>query len=266
MVFPKRQVAGLIAAATTAATLAAMCAGVVVAPANASELPVFDSSKVLVGYSAKGTAIYAERQGNPLAPKTLLVVGSMHGNETKGIPVVDGVRRASIAGDGDVQIWTIRTMNPDGTKRRTRHNARNVDLNRNFTHGWTRKTAHAGKAAGSEVETRNMIGFISKLRPDAVLSFHQHANTVFSVCNKKSRDWVRRTGQLMKLPISASPNCKAENKTYTGTMNDWYSATFAGVFATVELPASRKVSAKKVRLYVQSTLTLASEAQDRVLG
>lgn len=232
----------------------------------ASDSPSFVSGTVLVGYSNKGRSIIAKRQGNPLAPRRLLVIGSMHGNEPKGIPVVKGVRRSAPPSDEDVQIWTITTMNPDGTQRRSRNNARNVDLNRNFPTGWSKKTPHSGRGPASEIETRNITSFISQLRPDAVLSFHQHANTVFSICNAQSRAWVRRTGKLMKLPVPKKADCKAEDRRYKGTMNNWYTSKFSGVFATVELPPSRRVTAKKIKLYVKATRTLATEMPDRVSG
>lgn len=222
-------------------------------------------SSVLVGYSRKGIAIYARRQGNPEAKKTLLVIGSMHGNERKGIAVARGVHEAAIPGNAEVQVWTITTMNPDGTAANRRTNAHNVDLNRNFPTGWSRKAPNSGSRPASEVETRNMISFISKIRPDAVLSFHQSANTVFSICNKRSARWVRRTGRLMELPVPARMNCKADARTYRGTMNDWYTAHFPGVFATVELPANRAVTASKVKLCVSATLRLSKElAEARV--
>ena len=58
---------------------------------------------VLVGTSALGRPIYAQRQGNPTASKVLLAVGVIHGNEKAGKKIINGVRATQIPADGDVQ-------------------------------------------------------------------------------------------------------------------------------------------------------------------
>ncbi len=219
-------------------------------------------SVVLVGKSVKGKSIYAKRQGNPNSPNVLLVLGSMHGDERKGIPVVNRIRAKAIPVDAPYQIWTILNMNPDGSKVNTRQNARKVDLNRNFPDGWKKSSRglyYSGPSASSEPETREMMTFILKLQPSAVLSFHQRANTVFSICSAKSEKWVRRTGRLMSLPVPQKTDCKAESQEYTGTLNDWYSAKIGGMFATIELPPSNRVTNAKLAKYTKASITLAKE-------
>ena len=64
----------------------------------------------------------------------MLVVGSIHGNETAGHAVVARLR--ALEPPPGVQLWLVRTVNPDGALIGTRQNARGVDLNRNFPFRW----------------------------------------------------------------------------------------------------------------------------------
>lgn len=225
----------------------------------------FTKSSVTVGYSHQGRRIVAKRQGPATAPYVLLALGQMHGSEPKGRPVISALRKLKIPASKKVQIWSISTMNPDGSVRRSRSNARGVDLNRNFPKNWrkTRKgTYYAGKKPASERETKAVMKFVDRIKPNAVLSFHQHANVVFSVCSKPSRAWVRRTGKVMKLPVPslAKSNCKKDAATYRGTFNEWFvDHRHYGVFATVELPPSQRVTKARVKRYAKNTRQLAFE-------
>ncbi|NQU36199.1 MAG: DUF2817 domain-containing protein, partial [Actinobacteria bacterium] len=156
----------------------------------------------------------------------------------------------------------VSTMNPDGSSNSRRQNARSVDLNRNFPTGWKKSKGghfYSGNRPRSEKETRAMMAFISRLNPDGILSFHQHANTVFSICNAKNRPWVLRTGQLMKLPVDRNTDCQQDAKLYSGTMNDWFTSNFDGWFATVEMPTSNRVTKNKIRRYSRASIKLARE-------
>lgn len=271
MITPIQQVRRAVMASVLAVSLASTGLVSIAVSASAGEVPagevpaqkpVFSSGKVILGKSAKGRHIVAKRQGNPLAAKTLLVLGQMHGNEPMGVPVVKRLRQQKIS--GDVQVWTITTINPDGAKRGTRQNARGVDLNRNYPLRW-RKSAkgifYSGHKAASESETQAVMQFIDKLRPDGIVSFHQHANTVFTYCSK-SRPWVLRIGELMKLPVNKKTNCKKERSFYRGTLNEWFTENHNAWFATVELPPSRVITKARLNRYTKSVVTIAGEIQD----
>jgi len=257
---PARIVVATVVLSVAAASLA--LGSISAPPANASTDRVALPKKIVIGYSAKGKRIVATRAGNPNADAVLLVIGQMHGDEPKGRAVVRAIRKTKIPATANFQIWTVSTMNPDGAQKFTRANARRVDLNRNFPVQWKRSAKglyYSGKRPNSEKETRAMMAFISRLNPDGIVSFLQHANTVFSVCNAKNRPWVLRTGELMKLPVDLAVDCKKDDKTYSGTMNDWFSSKFNGWFATVEQPASRKVTNVKIQRYARSSIQLARE-------
>lgn len=201
--------------------------------------PRFSSDRVVVGRSLKGRKIVAQRQGDPLAPVILLSVGQMHGSEPAGLRVTKRVRSASVPDDAPYQLWTIRTMNPDGAARRNRYNARGVDLNRNFPGTWSRQS-RTGSRPASEPETRAMMRFLRTLAPTGVLSFHQPWDTTLSVCDTQSAYWVRLTAQLTGVHTPANPsNC---GNWLPGTMNRWTSRVTGAWFVTVELPASYKVA------------------------
>ncbi len=214
-------------------------------------------SSVYVGKSVRGRSIYAIRQGNPNATKILLAVGIIHGNEKAGQRIVDAVRKVPVSATGDVQIWTIQSMNPDGTASTKRRNARSVDLNRNFPTGWSRKTAGAGSAPASEPETQSLVRFMTLLRPDATLVYHQDWNMVLGTCNMKTRPYALRYAKLTGLRKEACGRAS-----YTGTMGSWYNSNFPGYLLTVELPGSRKVTAKKVTKWRDSVLTTSRELLD----
>ena len=68
---------------------------------------------VIVGRSVQGRLIIAQRHGAATAPYVALVLGQMHGSEQRGRAVVAAVN--GMAPPAQVQVWTISTMNPDGS-------------------------------------------------------------------------------------------------------------------------------------------------------
>ena len=69
----------------------------------------------------------------------MLVIGSIHGNETAGHAVIARLRAATPP--AGVRLLLVRTANPDGVAAGTRQNARGVDLNRNFPRHWRARRA-----------------------------------------------------------------------------------------------------------------------------
>ena len=210
-------------------------------------------NRIVLGKTVRGRVIEAYRQGNPTSEKILLAVGVIHGNEPKGAEVVDRLRSLSIAADADYQIWTIRTMNPDGMARNRRYNGRRVDLNRNFPYNWSRWTLAAGRAPGSEAETQTLVNFIARLRPDATMIFHQDWNQILGTCNYKTRNYAYRFAALTRIP--PEPCARA----YTGTMGSWQNTMFPGYALTVELPPSRRIGATNIKRYANALVRSADE-------
>src|SRR3954470_18128024 len=124
----------------TTSLLAALLVGSLLAAplqprrAAASTAPLVE--KVVIGTSVQGRPIVATRRWRPGATRTLLVIGNVHGDEQAGLRVVHRLRTRSLP--AAVDLWLIRSANPDGTAADRRTNAHGVDLNRNFPRRWVR--------------------------------------------------------------------------------------------------------------------------------
>ena len=144
-------------------------------------------------------------------------------------------RRCGSESVDGVQFWLIRTANPDGRKAGSRHNARGVDLNRNFPYRWAKGakgTYYPGPSAGSEPETKALMRFVRRIRPQLGIYYHQHMGITVrarSVDTDVQRDYARRTG----LPLRSLPN-------YHGTAIGWQNNLIKdGTAFVVELKAGR---------------------------
>ncbi len=111
-----------------------------------------------LGRSYEGRPIRVWRIGNPRAPRRVIVVGCIHGNECAGTAVTQQL--VNLSRPVAVDLWAIQNLNPDGLAHRTRSNARGVDLNRDFD-------------TFSQRETRIARNLIRRIRPDVTIWFHQ---------------------------------------------------------------------------------------------
>ena len=121
------------------------------------------SRRVVIGHSVRGRAIAARVLGPDTAPRKLLLVGCIHGNECAGLAILSALARTPVP--RGVQLWLVPEMNPDGTAADTRQNAHGVDLNRNFPDHWERitdPTYNSGPRPASEPETRAAMALIRR--------------------------------------------------------------------------------------------------------
>lgn len=161
---------------------------------------------------------------------TVLVVGVIHGDESAGSRIVDVLRDLPVSAFADpvrsrIDLWLVPTINPDGLADGRRTNANLVDLNRNFPFDWgpIEEPGHweyAGTGPASEPETRAFMDFVTRLRPDLTVWYHQDA---YSIAPSKGPDgpvrveYARRTG----LPLEGVPGGR-----YTGVAAVWQRETF----------------------------------------
>jgi murein peptide amidase A len=171
-------------------------------------LPLVASRRVVIGRSVRGRAINAFQLGTPRLARRVLVVGCIHGDEPEGAKVTRRlISRARMQG---ASLWVVPSLNPDGRTAGTRHNARGVDLNRNFPSEWER-LGFSGPRALSEPETRAAVRLIRRLRPAVTIWFHQPQRVVRAW--GRSRDIARRYAQLagarfaaIRWPPGSAPN------------------------------------------------------------
>lgn len=188
-------------------------------------------SAEVIGRSVQGRPISLARVGDPAAPRKVLAVGCIHGNEPAGRDIVADLMRA--APRPDTQLLIVRDMNPDGFAHHERTNAHGVDLNRNYPYHWVDLDGNyeSGAHPGSEPETRAMMRFLSRIQPDYVLSFHQPLNGVDT--DNKRPGFSRRVAHSLRLPATTL-DCGG---VCHGTMTGWYNHNFDGFALTVEYGA-----------------------------
>lgn len=183
----------------------------------------------VIGRSVQDRPIVARRFGPEDAKRTVLVVGCIHGNECAALPVLERLRRRPPPG---VKLWLISTVNPDGRALGTRGNAHGVDLNRNFPAGWRRipgsSPYHSGRRPESERETRAVLRFLRRERPELSIWFHQpEVNVRDPDRSTAARVYARLSGMPFR-PMASPP----------GTVIRWQKLADPRAEAfVVELPA-----------------------------
>lgn len=183
------------------------------APAVVPPPPVVRST---FGRSVQGRPLRVVRVGPRDATARVLVVGCIHGNETAGIPVVR--RLEHVRPPRGTALWLVPSLNPDGQALGTRHDARGVDLNRNFPIAWRPlgppgSVYYAGPRAGSEPETRGLERLVRRVRPTASIWYHQHLRLVYRQGGARPR-LIRDYAQRVGLRVAPSPR-------YPGTVIRW---------------------------------------------
>jgi hypothetical protein len=130
----------------------------------------------LLGHSAQGRPIPVASLGD--GPRTLLLIGTIHGDEPQGEDVIARLLKDLEANPGlldGARLVAVPVVNPDGKARRTRGNARGVDLNRNFPMRWAPSATgrtYGGPFPLSEPESRLLLALIDREKPNLIVSFH----------------------------------------------------------------------------------------------
>src|SRR5438093_1301469 len=71
------------------------------------------AKRLVIGTSVQGRPIVAWTFGSDRAPRKVLVVGCIHGNECAGLSIVSALMHTRVP--RGVQLWLVPEMNPDGT-------------------------------------------------------------------------------------------------------------------------------------------------------
>jgi protein MpaA len=227
--------------------LVALLALAALAPAAAAGRRV---SADYLARSLRGRPIAAYHSGGNGRPR-ILVFGSIHGNETAGIPVAERLIGAPAVPGTD--IWVVPDLNPDGTALHRRQNGDGIDLNRNFPYGWKPTASdgpfdYPGPRPLSEPESQFAARLIRTLHPSITIWFHQALDVVDQ--SGGSRAIELRFSRLVGLPLRRLER-------YPGSGPTWQNHRFPGTTSfVVELPAGR-LSARAVDRYARAVVTLA---------
>ena len=192
---------------------------------------------------ARPASVFADApvsvEGRPLEVRvlgtgglTVLFVASIHGDEAAGTPLLHAFLRrlednpSWLAGRRAV---VVPVANPDGVAHRTRGNAGDVDLNRNFpAKNWRAARAH-GHAPLSEPESRFLHLLIETYAPERILSFHQAAELI---------DYDGPGGALAHRLAAVSPLSVRRMGARPGSLGSWAGVDRGLAIITVELPRS----------------------------
>jgi hypothetical protein len=186
---------------------------------------------IVIGKSVQGSSIEAcQLNGsNSDAENTLLVIGTIHGDEPDGTRVVDEV--AASGAPANTNIWLIRDANPDGAKLATRGNANEVDINRNFPTKWVASDpmarTYSGPSPASEPETLALMNAVEQIKPTRVVVFHQPYAQI-DCPPERPATISDRLSQLTGYKSECIPGEKSGSPTnsYTGTFTIWVNSTF----------------------------------------
>jgi murein peptide amidase A len=190
--------------------------------------------RMFIGRSVRGRPILAIALGDPDAPRKLLVVGCIHGNESAGIAIAR--RLGSGSPPRNALLWVVEDLNPDGVAADTRQNAHGVDLNRNFPWHWRRlehrgALQYSGPHALSEPESRLARALILRVRPNITIWFHQPLGVVDESGGNVRIE--RRFAHLSGLPLERLTR-------YPGSAASWQDQRLRGSTAfVVELPPGK---------------------------
>ena len=207
----------------------------------------------VIGESVKGRPIAVRRVGDPKSDLKVLVVGSIHGDETQGHRIVRRLRGSYGERIKGADFWTITTVNPDGVATGERRNAHGVDLNRNFSHGFD-PTLDGGYNSGphpfSEPESKAVKRLSKRVRFDLAVWYHQPWGMTLVPCDRTSR-YARRYARVSGLGPGRECDVYAP-----GSAIAWQRHRFGTAAFVVELPG-RRLHAAEVRRHARATLAVS---------
>lgn len=216
-----------------------------------------------VGRSVEGILIEAcQLNGsNPQVENTLLVIGTIHGDEPDGKLVIDELLTQLAPVNGE--IWVIRDGNPDGAKLATRRNANEVDINRNFPIKWLASDpsaqTYSGPSPASEPETLALMNAVELIKPTRIVVFHQPYEQI-DCPPDRPKTISDRLSQLTGFKSECIPGEKSGSPTnsYTGTFTIWVNSTFPDATAvTFELGVT--TTQTKIETIAKALRVLATE-------
>jgi murein peptide amidase A len=208
--------------------------------ASAREDPLV-TDRFVIGQSVQHRDISVEHLYHPGATVKVVVIGNIHGDEQAGFRVIDQLRELQSL-PSNLDLFLIRTANPDGTAANVRTNAHGVDLNRNFPYHWrpsSRGPTWSGPHPLSEPESLTLRAFVRQLKPNLVVVFHQ---PLFGIgAQDRTMPVVRRLSRGTGLPVKDF-KCTG---VCAGSFTSWLNNLPGMMGVTVEF--GHTVSASRIR-------------------
>jgi len=208
----------------------------------------------IIGKSVTGRNIYCVRGGN-IGNKKVLLVGALHAREYITADLIMRIferqNRCVCA-----NFFVVPMLNPDGVnlckyginsvpitfrENLTKYNAgnldfsmwkanvRGVDINNNFDAGWHREFEHRkakpasqgyyGKMPESEPETRAIVKFIRKLKPDICIAFHTKGEELYFEYYNRDKERDRRVAEVFAQGLGYA--IKNYEQSSSAGLKDW---------------------------------------------
>jgi protein MpaA len=211
-------------------------------------------ARVAFGRSVEGRELRATRLGDRESERRILVVGSIHGDETEGHEIVRLLLRRDREPAG-AELWVVKSVNPDGAQAGTRTNAARVDLNRNFPVGWSSAEPpgsdyYGGPRPFSEPESRAVRRLARRVEPRITIWYHQPWGVVLLPCEGPARVEKRYAR------VAHHPTERCRGSDLPGTATRWERQHFPGTHFVVELEAG-ELGGRDVRRHTRAALAVA---------
>src|SRR5690242_9285719 len=135
--------------------------------------------EVVIGHSVLGRPIEAVHFTPPDYAKprpAALLFAAIHGDEPVSQLMLERLADELVERPPGRDTWIVPCVNPDGIAAGTRHNANDVDLNRNFaSKSWgeqRRPGYHPGNAAEDQPETQALVKLIAQTGVERIVTVH----------------------------------------------------------------------------------------------
>lgn len=165
----------------------------------------FDSGWRTVGHSLEHRPILVRTLGR--GPRRVLWVGGIHGNERESALTTRELPAAFLTTPGladRVTLTLVEDLNPDGSARHTRENARGIDLNRNWPARNFVPSATNGAGPLSEPEAKVFHELVLQLSPDLVIVAHAFTGRFFINFDGPAHRLAERFSALSGYPVVPS--------------------------------------------------------------
>jgi protein MpaA len=180
-----------------------------------------------LGRSREGRPIRVGPSEDDAAPRPLIVVAGVHGDEPASV-------EAALAWSSEARgCWMVPALNPDGIAANRKNSAADVDLNRNFpARNFRREHAPGydpGPWGGSEPETQAFVALVERVRPRGVVAIH----APFACVNYDgpAAAWAEQVARACGWPARADIGYPTP-----GSLGSWLGVEAGLPVLTLELP------------------------------